>query len=335
MVRAVVFASIALGSAACRPAQPAAPLGHGSSSSGTPQPASPARGPRSPRGPREALAAQHHAEVTIEQALSMPGGEVVVYGYSRLESKLGERTAAGHDVTAELAVERRRCDAERAALPPEEREWIETQEQSCEEIAASVLFGDDQLTPGCQDTGVASFDPQGRLVGHVVLDGPCLIAIDSFEAYDLTPEAADELMLVATFGRFGQTRGGWSTEQESTRLHVLATRAADGEATLAAQLVVELNIAYEGGACQSGIHRSLRVADDGALEVFSQPWDECARADCIEPDDEAAEEADPSQICQDEPVTAERVRWRSEERSWGAFEPMAHEGNVLPDGIMK
>jgi hypothetical protein len=332
MVRAVVLASIALACVACRPAAPAVPIGHSSSTSVAPAP--PPR-PHAPRSPSEALAVQHHAPVTIERSLSVPGGTVVVYAYDRLESKLGELAAEGRDVVAELEAEQSRCEDERAELDEDERDWVESEQRSCEELAAATLFDDEQLTSGCRAVGVASIDAQGKLLGRVPIQGSCLAGIASFEAYDLTQEPEDELLLVVTFESFGQlTRGGWGQTRETTSLHVLAGGAGAGEDGVAELLAVELEEHNEGGNCPNGVHRSVRVAAE-TIEVFSQAWNDCDRESCIDPTAEAAEDANPSEICHDEPVTAERARWQPGERAWGEFEPAQHDETVLPESTMK
>jgi hypothetical protein len=280
-----------------------------------------------------ALSEQHQAAVTIERAVSVPGGTVVAYSYGLLESKVGARSAAdgdlGGDLGVELAAERSRCEKARSGRDPQDRGSAPAEPRSCEELAAAVVLEDENLTSECRAVGVASFHEGGELLGSVELQGTCLVGVASFQAYDLTQEPADELMLIVSYETFGPlTYGGWGPTQQLTRLHVLSV--GSGEVGLAEQLVVDLDVEDEGGSCNNGVRRSVRVAGEGALEVFAQKWSGCGREKCID----AADEADPSEICRGEPVTAERATWRPEEGAW-AFEPAEHAGNVLPDGIMK
>jgi hypothetical protein len=335
MPRAVVLAAIVSACISCKPGAPDDPFGHGASTSKVP-----GRGPmrRSAGAPNEVLAGKHRAPVTLEGRIPVSGGSAIVYTYGRLQSYLGERSAAGHDVVAELAAEQQRCDDERAALDPGEREWIEAEYQSCEAIAATTLFGDDSLVPECKALAVAYFAADGTLLSQVDVGGPCVWKLGSLEAYDLTPEPDTELMLIATFERFGElTRGGWGRTQEATSLHVLAIRPG---VELALQLEVELDVSTEGGNCNSGIERSARVAGVGVLEVYSRPWNDCAQESCIdateaEEAEAAGEPVEELPICQVEPVTAARTRWVPEERSWTVLEEFAYEGTQLPDGIQR
>jgi hypothetical protein len=329
MMRVVMLASIALGCGSCRPQEPSAPPRHASGAS-LPAKRVPPREPRS----SSTLAEQHHAPVTIERSVRVPGGAVFVYAYGLLPSKVGASTAADGDVEAKLAAEQSRCEKARSGVaPPKAGDSAPAEPRSCEELAAAVVLEDENLTSACRAVGVASVDERGELLGSVELQGACLVGITSFEAYDLTQEPEDELMLVVSYESFGQlTHGGWGQTQQLTRLHVLSV--GSGEGGLTEQLVVDLAVEDEGGTCNNGIRRSVRVAGEGVIEVFAQKWNGCDREKCIDPDDEAAEEADPGQICRGEPVTAERAAWRPEEAAW-VFEPREFEGAVLPDGIMK
>jgi hypothetical protein len=332
MVRVVVLASIASACVACKPAPLATTIGHVSSTSVVPDRTPP---PRKPRSAREALAELHHAQVSVEHSLAVPGGSVVVYAYDRLESEIGQRTAAGRDVAAELAAALRRCEGERDALDPDQRERVESTHPSCQRFAAAASFSDARLVTDCQALGVAYLDARGELLDRLDVDGPCLSAFRSLEAYDLSPTPGEELLLLATFSTHGETtQGEWGSLEDVTRLYVLQAAAGEDGPFVVEELVVELDVVGHGDACDTGTRRSLRVAGDGVLERFSQPYDDCGDEQCIDPTDEAAEDADPSELCQGEPVTAERATWRPKEQAWGAFEPFAHEGNVLPDGIM-
>jgi hypothetical protein len=178
-------------------------------------------------------------------------------------------------------------------------------------------------------------DAAGRLLDSFETEGPCLREIGSFEAYDVTPEPQDELLLLATFETLGVlTPGGFGRVQQATRLYVLAPRDED-EAELVQQLAIDLDVTSYGDHCDSGLRRSVRIVEPGVIEVFSQAWNDCAREGCVDPDDveDAAEDAFP--VCQDSPVIADRTTWQPETREWTQFEPLEHEGKVLPDGIMK
>lgn len=336
MLRIVVLAAIMAACASCKPGAPDDPFGHGASTS-----TAPGRGPmrRSASAPNEVLAGKHRAPVKLEGRIPVPGGSAIVYTYGRLQSHLGERAAAGHDVVAELAAERQRCDDARAALAPGEREWIEAEYPSCEALAATTLFGDDSLVPECKTLAVAYFDADGTLLSQVDVGGPCVWKLGSLEAYDLTPEPDAELMLIAMFERFGElTGGGWGRTREATSLHVLAIHPG---VELALQLEVDLGESSAGDKCNTGIERSARVAGVGVLEVYSRPWNDCTQAPCIDAAEaeeaeaagEPVEEELPS--CQVEPVTAARTRWVPDERSWTVLEEFAYEGTQLPDGIQR
>lgn len=335
MLRAVVLAAIASACISCKPGAPVDPIGYGSSTSSTPGRA-PVR--RSAGAPKAVLAGKHRAPVRLASAVPVPGGSVVVYTYGRLQSYVGERTAAGHDVVAELAAERQRCEDGRAALDPGEREWIEGEYPSCEVIAGTTLFGDDQLVPECEALAVAHFDADGTLLSQVDVGGSCLSRLGSFEAYDLTPEADDELMLIATFERFGElAQGGWGRTRQETSMHVLAVQSG---VELVEQLEVELDVSADGGSCSSGIERSARVPGLGVIEVYSQPWSDCTQDACIdateaEEAEAAGEPVEELPICPQEPVTAARTRWVPEEHSWTVLEEFAFEGTQLPDGIRR
>lgn len=333
MLRVVVLASIASACAACKPAPPATTIGHVGSTTVEPERAAP---PPPAGGPAAALAVVLHAQATIEHTLAAPGGSAYLYTYRRLEAELGQRAAAGHDVKSELETEQHRCEADRAVLAPEERERLDVEYQTCEALAGALLLADDQLTRECKALGVAYFDASGTLLGAFDVGGPCVAHIGSFEAFDVTPADDDELMVLATFETHGElTGGGWGRVEESTQLHVLA--AQPGEA-LVPQLAVQLDLGMVGGSCTQGTHRSARIASPGVLEVFSQPWTECGREGCIDPDDpDAPAPEDQPAMCQAEPVTAERATWDAAAGAWqwSAFEPLAHEAKVLPDGIMK
>lgn len=334
MLRVVVLASLASASVACKPAPPASSLGHVGPSA-TVQPASPAP-PRATAGPSGALAVVLHAPVTLEHTLTTPAGSASLYTYDRLQAELGRRAAAGHDVKSELVTEQHRCEADRAILAPEERERLDVQYQTCEALAGALLLADDQLTRECKALGVAYFDASGTLLGAFDVGGPCVASIGSFEAYDVTPAADDELMVLATFETRGELPGGgWGRVEESTQLHVLA--AQPGEA-LEPLLAVQLDLDVVGGRCDQGTRRSARIASPGVLEVFSQPWTECGREGCWDLDDPDAPAPDEQPaMCRAEPVTGERATWDASTGAWAwsAFEPPAHERTVLPDGIMR
>ncbi len=293
-----------------------------------------------PPSASQTLAARHRVPVTIERSIPIAGGEVVVYAYGRLDARLAELAAAGHDVVAELAVVRDEC--ERALEEPElqEPEWIELEYRKCKERAASLLLDDDQITPECRTLAVAYLDPQGEVLDRLEPSSACLVGVGSVETYDLTPRPDDELMLIATYETLGAlTLGGWGVTEESAQLHVLATeidREADApRLTLVEQLRVALTHRADSSPCGGGFHRSVRVASLGTIEVFSQAWNECGQEDCIDPDDEEAQDVDPSMICQPDPVIAERSTWQAELGAWGEFEPRGFDGTELPDGIMQ
>lgn len=337
MLRAAVLAAIVPACVSCKPSAPVDPIGYGSSTSSAAG-RTPARRPAG--APGEVLAGKHRAPVKLEGTVAVPGGTAVLYTYGRLQSYVGERAAAGHDVVAELAAEQQRCDDERAALDPGEREWIEAEYPSCEAIAATTLFGDAQVVPECEGLAVAYFDAEGTLRSQVDVGGPCLAKLGSFEPYDLTPEPDDELMVIATFARFGElTGGGWGRTQQQMRLHVLAIPPdAPPDQQLVEQLELELDVSTDGGSCNDGIERSARVAGLGVIEVFSQPWNDCSEESCIdataaEEREAAGEPVDELPICQREPVTAVRTRWVPEARSWTMLEEFAYEGTELPDGF--
>lgn len=336
MLRIVVLASIASAFTACKPAPGPTTLGHMAGAT-----VDPARTPApTPGSPSARLGALVHARVTIAGRAPVPGGELLVFTYRRLEAELGALTAEGHDAQAELAVEQRRCEADRAALDPEEREYLRTRYQSCEALAGAMRFADDQLTPECKALGVVYLDASGQPLDHVVLGGPCVRAIDSFEAYDLTPAPNDELMLTATFETLGElAHGGWGPVQQQTRLHVLGARPGEG---VVEQLDVELLASFVGGDCTHGTRHSARIAGPGVLEVYSQKWDACVEARCVAvEEEERADEAAASGFeqatatCQAEPVSAERAEWSADTDQWSPWAPLDYAGTMLPDGIMK
>ena len=332
VLRTAVLVSIVSACVSCKASPPVDTIGHGSSTAVTPEPPPPRRAPASP----QAKLREHvHAKVAIERKLAVPGGVAALYTWNRLEGALGERAAAGHDVTAELETARQRCEDERAALDPVDREQVEDEYPSCEALAGSSVLGDEQITPDCRALAVAWFDTAGRLLDSFEVDGPCLHEIDSFETYDVTPEPQDELLLLATFETLGVlTRGGFGRVQQATRLYVLAPRDED-EAELVQQLAIDLDVKNDGGNCDNGLRRSVRVVEPGVIEVFSQAWDDCLRENCVDPADAEDADEDAYPLCQDEPVIADRTTWRPETREWSQFEPFEHEGKVLPDGIMK
>jgi len=338
VLRTAVLVSIASVCVSCKTTPPVDPLGHGASTL-PPGERLPRRVATTPEGRLGELV---HARVTIERSLAAPGGSVALFGWNRLEAALAERAAEGHDVTTELETAQRECNEERAALDPEEREYLDSDYQSCEELAGSIVVGDEQLTPDCQALGVAWLDGAGRVLDTEELDGPCLSGVRSLEAYDVTPEARDELLLLATFDTLGLlNRGGFGATQSTTRLYVLALEDDGEESVLIEQLVVDLDIENDGGNCGSGFRRSVSIVEPGVLEVFSQAWDDCANEGCVTAEEaaeiEATEDMDmePPPLCREEPVIGDRTIWQPETHEWGAFEPFEHEGKVLPDGIMK
>jgi hypothetical protein len=335
VVRAIVLASVVSACAACRPAAPV-DIGHVGSTLVV-RPA----GPRSgrPGSPSAVLAGQVYAKVTLEHSLAVPGGTALVYTYSRLASRLGERRAAGHDVAAELAAEQRHCEDERAALDPVAREQLQRDQPSCKALAGAALLDDAQLVPRCRAVGVAYFDAAGVLRGDVPIGGACLGRVLSFEAYDLTPEPTDELLLLATFETFGEReQGGLGTTEEVTRMLVLGL-VPDPQARLVQQLDLDLAVAREGVSCRTGTQRSLRVASPGRLEVFSQDWNDCDREHCMDPltAAEMLEDEDPAvlPVCEGEPVSAAVTTWSPAGKAWSLLEPMPYQGTVLPDGLMR
>lgn len=336
MVRAGLLVSIVSACAACRPAAPV-DIGHVGSTSVVPHDRAPPR--RSASSPLGTLTARVHAKVTVESTLAVPGGKVLVYTYGRLESRIGERTAAGHDVAAELAAEQQHCEDERAALDPVDREQLEADDQRCEVIAGAALFADEQLTPECRALGVAYFDAGGRLLGDLEIGGPCLRRVASLEPYDLTPEPTDELLLTAWFETTGELgQGGWGVTEETTRLVVLGL-SPNAEERLVQQLDLELDLTRDAGVCTGGTHRSLRVADPGVIEVYAQDWSDCPDEGCVDADEAAGmledEDAEPMPVCERAPVTAAVARWSPEGKAWSVLEPVPYEGTVLPDGIMR
>ena len=343
MVRAALLASIVSACVSCKPGGPDDPIGYGGSTSVVPGHAPRLRARQSPE---EVLAGKHRAPVSLGSSLPVSGGIAVVYRYGLLQSYIGERTASGHDVVAELEAEQQRCEDERAALDPGERDYVEAEYQSCEALAASRLFGNEQLVPECEALAVAYFGTDGTLLANVEVGGPCVASVGSFEAYDLTPEPDDELMLVASFDTFGElTHGGWGETQQETSMHVLAIRSGVERVELVEQLDVELAVRFDGGNCNHGIERSARVAGVGVIEVFSKRWNECESEHCIDAEQAAiaAAEAEAAgedveedlPVCEGEPVVAERTRWVPEEKSWTVLKGFPFAGTQLPDGIMR
>jgi hypothetical protein len=334
-VRSVVVVAIAAACGACKPGGPDDPVGYGGATSVTP---GHGRGAPAKASAIDALAGKHRAPVEIVTTVPVPGGSAVAYAYGRLQSRIGEETATGRDVTAELEEAERHCEKVRAALDPGEREWIEAEYLSCEAVAATEVFKDDQLVPDCRALGVAYFDPDGILLSNVEVGGPCLSELSQLEAYDLTPEPDDELMLTARFSTFGElTRGGWGTTQQETRMVVLALRPGE----IREDLDVELDVDLDGGNCGHGIDRSVRIPQVGLIEVYTQEWNDCDQEGCMSPEElEAArQELEDDEVlpeyalCETRPVKAERARWVPEEQSWTVLEGFEFEGSALPDGI--
>lgn len=336
MLRAAVVASIASACVSCKQG-PSDPIGHGGATSVTP---GHTRARVKPE-PHAVLAGKHRAPIDIATTIPVPGGTAVAYTYERLQARIGEAEASGHDMTAELEQARLACEDERAALGPDEREWLESEYPSCEAKAGMQVFGDDQLDPECMALGVAYFDPDGILLSHVELGGPCLAHPHGqvvLEAYDLTPEPDDELMLTTSFATVGElTRGGWGTTQSETHMYVLAIRPSE----IVEQLDLELDVDHDGGNCGHGTNRSVRIPEVGLIEVYSQEYDECDQEGCVSAEEaevarqELEEDEVPPEyeICRTRPVEAEQTRWVPEEQSWTVLEGFAFEGDALPDGI--
>jgi hypothetical protein len=331
MVRAAALLSIASACVACRPSAPATPAATTEPASSEPAP------PRQAPSGLDALHEVYSTDVFEIAAVAVPGGKVVAYRYDRLESEIGRLTAEGRDVAAELAAEEQRCEAERAALDPNQREVIESMEPSCEELAGAAVFSDDQLTTGCEVLGVAYLGARDELLDHLDFGDDCLDHVHTLDAYDLSPAPGDELRLVAAFVTYGETtRGGWGNTKSVERLHVL--RAAtnegedegEGEASLVVELEVKLDEKGDGGACDVGTRRSLRVVTPGVLERFSQEYRDCGNY-CIEPSDEDAQDAEPDELCRHEPIEAERATWQPADGSWEEFEPFDFDGDVMPE----
>jgi hypothetical protein len=336
MLRAVVVAAIASACVSCKPGSDD-PVGYGGATSVTP---GHVRGARTKQSPTDVLAGKHRAPIELVAQVPVPGGSAIAYTYGRLQSRIGEEINSGRDVKAELEEAERKCEEVRTALEPSEREWVESEYLSCEAVAGTQVFNDDQLVPDCQALGVAYFDPEGILLSNVELGGSCLSVHRKLvlEAYDLTPEPDDELMLTARFATFGElTRGGWGTAQGEMHLFVLAIRPGE----LVEQLDLELDVDVDGGNCGHGTSRSVRIPQVGLIEVYSQEYSECDQEGCVSAeeaevarqeleDDEVPPEYD---ICPTRPVEAEQTRWVPEEQSWTVLEGIEFEGSELPDGI--
>lgn len=335
MLRAVVVAAIASTCVSCKPGG-LDPVGYGGATSVTP---GHVRGARAKQSPTDVLAGKHRAPIEIVAKVPVPGGSAVAYTYGLLQSRIGEATASGRDVKTELEQARAACDDERAALEPSEREWIESEYLSCEAVAGTQVFGDDQVVPECQALAVAYFDPDGILLSQVDLGGgSCLARMGQIEPYDLTPEPDDELMVTATFHTFGElTRGGWGAVQTKTHLYALELVPGD----LVEQLDLELDVDSDGGNCGHGINRSVSFPQVGLIEVYSQEYNECDQEGCVSAEEaEAArqeledDEVPPEyEICPTRPVEAEQTRWVPEEQSWTVLEGFEFDGTALPDGI--
>lgn len=334
-VRSVLVAALVLVPAGCRSAPPTV----------TPQlvPDPPEADPEGPPAeaedetgsgsPTDRLSALHFAPVTIEESLTVPEGFVVVYLFDRLQSEIGELAADDVDPTDVIDAEIAACEDERASLPEEEQEWLEYEERSCETEVVTTLFQDDQLVPDCMSLGVAYFDSSSTLLSHHEVLGPCVDRIHRFELRDLSPREEPDVLLAFTTEVYGElTRGGWGTQESIERLHVYAPGEVDGAPDLQELGAFELDEDREGGACNNGIHRVLRVGDDHALEIYSQAWDGCDHEGCVDPDD-APEDLDPDFLCPEipeEPVERDRAEWDEDEGAWEEPYPDSWEGTELP-----
>lgn len=331
MLRASLLASIAVVCVACKPAAPTTSLGHVGSTL-PPERTSP---PPAASDPAAQLGAAVLARVTLEGTLAIPGGAAYLFTYPRLEAELAARAAEGHDVQAELAAERRRCEADRAALAPEERTALDEEYLTCKALAGALLLADDQLIPECRVLGVAAFDGTGALVDTMPLGSACVGSVGSFELFDAAPREGDEILVLATFEVHGaRARGGFGVVERATHLYVLSPEPAPA---LSQQVAIELDVTREGDACVHGIRRSARLDGSGVSEVFSQPWSACEAERCLDPDvpTDDPELADALPPCQPKPVTAERATWDPATERWGEFTAIEHDGTVLPDGIMR
>lgn len=303
------------------------------------EPETPPAPETAPPSPTDQLSKIHFTEVTVDESLSIPGGFVVAYSFSRLDAEIGELSADGLDVTEDIEAEVQACEQERAELSEEERDWLEYQDRSCEELAVAELFDDEQLFPECSTLGVAYFDLEGTLLYEEEVDGRCLDHLDRFELRDLSPLDDPDIVLVATFMVVGDlTRGGWGALESSTELHVWAPVVEDGEPVLRDLVSVDLDDDFDGGNCPYGNHRVIRRGDDGSLELYAQHWNDCADEGCLDPDtdpeeyeQEYGEPLDPDMLCRDEPVERSRAEWLADEGIWDGFYDEDWEGDgTLP-----
>lgn len=174
--------------------------------------------------PEEVLSKIHWAKVSIDESVAVPTGLVVGYTYDRAESMIGESTAEGVDVQAEIDEADAECPAEIAALPEDERAHHDSfEERSCSEIAIGDVLGDGALTLECGQTGVAYFDLEGQLRADEWIGSGCTGGFGAFDVRELGPNAGATLWVTVTsYGDLGSfDRGGWGFRTDDAELYVL------------------------------------------------------------------------------------------------------------------
>ena len=254
--------------------------------------------------------------MTIVESLTLPQGFVVAYRYSQLETKVRSDGSDGSAAVAQLAAKTKSCERERDRLSTEERQETESEEPSCEALAASILFDNDQLTPECEALGVAVFDAEGKLLTHREVDERCMASVDHFGLHDLSPHEAPDLALVATFVVAGNLHdGGWGPNEKSSDLHIYAPNAENDESPLRPLTTIEMDEEFDNGDCPYGRRRVLVTGHDHSLELYEQGWNDCAKRAY--------------------PVDRLRTEWNADEHAWPEPDYDEWEGTALPAGVLE
>jgi len=293
--------------------------------------------------PSEALSEVHGTTVDITDSISFPDGFVVGYDFDRADAEIGEMLAKGIDVQAEIDEADAACEREREGASDDEMaEWI-FDDRSCSELALGEVLGDEELSLGCIDAGLAYFDLQGRLLHHELLGGDCTDGIGGLELRQLVPEARPQLIFELTthddVGDF--SRGGWGFRVDTKYLHVVDIQV-DEDGVFISALELLLDRYREGGNCGGGTRGGLRVGDSGTIDHYTRDYNECDDEGCIMPDQiddyresmefEDDEELD-IELCSVREVTVERYTWRAGIQEWDGPGDVEEEVEEIPDDL--
>lgn len=294
--------------------------------------------------PSDVLSKLHWTDVSVDESLELPDGVLIGYTFDLASSLIGEHTAEGDDVQADIETAEAACEARIEALSEDDRAYHDTfEDRGCSEIAIADVLGDEALALDCGQTGLAYFDREGNLHTQELIGSACTDGFDAFDVHKLGPDADATLWVAVTsHGDVGTfDRGGWGFRTDASDLYVLDLPRAGDDAELETIAKFMLDHYREGGNCGGGFRGAVWLDEDGVLEYLEREYNECDGEGCIPAERVEAyrEEFDlgpddplDTDVCDPREVGAERYRWNGATRAWEDIEWVGDVPKELPDG---